>query len=375
LETPNNHILWDFDVTTDGKLLCMFLDLDNFSVLFARYTADGKKDATFSKAILPGDFHIYTRMERSGEDYFVSGMKIDPISFAFTNVVAKVSNQGVPVANFGKSSIATALQPQGSDDIELITNLYPATDGSVFLTGYTEQADSAVIWVEKITKAGIFDPTFALSGRHKVNNNIVDENSLIISDLVVLSNGKLVLLNLGEDLDKEVLFTKLTLLDEKGKVEKQFGEDGTLILEEKPSNSTIPTLFTNIETNTKGQIVGCGLSINNNEFFEAPIARFTPVYSVDAKDEIAKIESVAVFPNPTIDVLNLAYELKEDASVSIQLFDSQGKNVQLLSSIQSKNAGKHTEQFNLNKNIPAGLYLLKIDLGKEGTKTLKINKI
>ena len=71
-----------------------------------------------------------------------------------------------------------------------------------------------------------------------------------------------------------------------------------------------------------------------------------------------------VFPNPFVDQLNVAYATKDDKSVQIMISNQNGSIIQLEQIDIS--AGKEVVSIQLNENLPAGLYLLKVI---DGTKT------
>ncbi len=76
-----------------------------------------------------------------------------------------------------------------------------------------------------------------------------------------------------------------------------------------------------------------------------------------------------IYPNPTKGKLFLASSTADEGSLSIKLFDLQGKK------ILSRNYGQATDKFEISMaSLPKGVYLLELSTGGV-KKTLKINKL
>lgn len=70
-----------------------------------------------------------------------------------------------------------------------------------------------------------------------------------------------------------------------------------------------------------------------------------------------------VYPNPAKDILNIDFELKEKANVSIELIDVIGKTTAAIESNKLYTAQKHKIPYQLN-DIPNGVYFVKISLNE-----------
>jgi hypothetical protein len=70
------------------------------------------------------------------------------------------------------------------------------------------------------------------------------------------------------------------------------------------------------------------------------------------------VSSIKIYPNPIDDnLLNVAFEIKQDAPVNFIILDNLGKEV--LNFNKEENAGDHTEQLNLN-HLAVGVYYLEV---------------
>jgi hypothetical protein len=88
--------------------------------------------------------------------------------------------------------------------------------------------------------------------------------------------------------------------------------------------------------------------------------------SVSSQDvDGSSILSYNVYPNPTIQNINLQYILKDNAEVEIGLYSMRGHKLSVLKEKTKMTSGAYLEQFNLDKDLASGMYLVKIKAGKE----------
>lgn len=69
------------------------------------------------------------------------------------------------------------------------------------------------------------------------------------------------------------------------------------------------------------------------------------------------IESMSLYPNPTVDKVTLDYELKEDAEVEIELLDHKGSIIST-DKLKTKKKGKHSYEFDFIDNQVSIMYIL-----------------
>ena len=80
-----------------------------------------------------------------------------------------------------------------------------------------------------------------------------------------------------------------------------------------------------------------------------------------------------IYPNPVSNGVAISYELKTPQEVRISLYSIQGQLLETLNKEYVDQTGKHT--YNIDDlNISPGIYLIKIDLGSEGSFLSKIIK-
>ncbi len=67
-----------------------------------------------------------------------------------------------------------------------------------------------------------------------------------------------------------------------------------------------------------------------------------------------------VYPNPVGDVATLEYELRQSETITIQLFDLQGRALRTFVQAEEQSAGLHREVIYLPEDLPVGHYVLCI---------------
>ncbi|MGB0930404.1 MAG: S8 family serine peptidase [Chitinophagales bacterium] len=87
---------------------------------------------------------------------------------------------------------------------------------------------------------------------------------------------------------------------------------------------------------------------------------------ISSIDEIpvSKLTDLTLFPNPFYNDLKMSYELKQKDQVHISLFDMQGQRIEVLKD-ELQSAGTHHFNFDLTDKIPAGTYLLQLQIGEQ----------
>lgn len=108
----------------------------------------------------------------------------------------------------------------------------------------------------------------------------------------------------------------------------------------------------------------------NNVFtdldFTVDSMRVNPINnSVGINDINVQEHQLLVYPNPTSSQININYNLKDNSSVSIELFDMVGRSVKTLLPLTTQTTDNYKNTFQLT-DINSGLYFIKLKInGKE----------
>jgi len=104
------------------------------------------------------------------------------------------------------------------------------------------------------------------------------------------------------------------------------------------------------------------VSLNVSNVFgsdDTTIVEYIDVSFVSNTTNLALTNGLKVFPNPTSNLINLAYHLTQNEKVMISVFDLQGRELAILLN-QKQTVGEQNATFNLaDYNLSNGVYLIK----------------
>jgi hypothetical protein len=379
LSSSTTDQIRDFDLLQNGKLLTLNSSTDSttFEVKnsFTRYTQIGLIDNSFSASgtiEFHKGFEQFVLMERNGQDYICAGNVFNPTKNTVTPMFAKVSAAAVMDKTFATKGIALGATCPTSEvgnplQIQLLK------DGAYLLTGYFENEDTEEYsnFISKIDKLGKPITTFGTEG-YVILSEIFDLIYFYNMNVHELPTSNQLLVTKSEEDKSQVVEMSMQLYDAtSGKIKTTFGTAGDLRIKLQDIETTV--LSSTLINESSFLVVGDVTNITS-EAFEASLSKFDLVL-ISATGENPWVAKTQLSPNPVKDAATLTYELTEDATITLYLYDLSGKQITQLQAPQSYNAGKQTTNLNFDANIPSGQYFLKIDLGKKGFKTLKVSKL
>lgn len=103
-------------------------------------------------------------------------------------------------------------------------------------------------------------------------------------------------------------------------------------------------------------------SKNSNSFFSNWFLSPSKNNTQSASDKL--LSNVKVFPNPTVETVNLSFRLGKRVDVSIKVMDALGNELMTLLS-QTLDAGNQNQSFDVQKRLSPGLYFVKVTAGTE----------
>ncbi|MBK6993530.1 MAG: T9SS type A sorting domain-containing protein [Lewinellaceae bacterium] len=89
---------------------------------------------------------------------------------------------------------------------------------------------------------------------------------------------------------------------------------------------------------------------------------------------VTNVPNLLVYPNPIAEQFTLQFGLAEPAPVSVHLFDMQGKLVQNLVQNQSFERGEHMLSLSCPGHLPAGNYVLTLEVAGKKMTSIQIMK-
>jgi len=113
--------------------------------------------------------------------------------------------------------------------------------------------------------------------------------------------------------------------------------------------------------------------LTTNDEMMLYFVQYTLGTSIVGINENAAIENkinLNAFPNPFNSSTQISYELKENAAVTIAVYDVLGNKIETLANNETQNNGKHSVEFNA-KNRAKGIYLVSVTIdGQTYTKRI-----
>ncbi len=133
-----------------------------------------------------------------------------------------------------------------------------------------------------------------------------------------------------------------------------------------PATNDGDIVFYYATNSTNNNNAATGDRIFNNTFR----IKISPLFSIN---EIIDIESTNAFYNSETNQIVLNYFLKRDKKISINVFDSFGREV-LKQNDKSKNAGQQKDELSLKNKLSTGIYYVNISVdNKSFSKKIMIN--
>ncbi|MEI7801624.1 MAG: T9SS type A sorting domain-containing protein [Bacteroidota bacterium] len=320
------------------------------------FSGDGKVIATMGTAFS----EAWTCIIQPDQKIIAGGMCENSTDYDFAMV--RYNTDGTPDNSFGTSGIVIT-DPEGYD--EEIYSLAVQSDGKIVAAGYANNDSNDDFAVVRYKPNGTPDSTF-------------DSNGIVITDFFsddddaysvkIQQDGKIILTGYTYNTTITAYVFALARYNTNGSLDNSFGGDGMVTTN---INSNDDDIYSSA-IQTDGKIVVAGASDNGSDR-DLAIARYITGTNVGILEFSPAINSFLIYPNPVDSKTHLQYELANDANISVQLFDVQGKLVSQIMSNQHQLKGEHELNISFPAKQPAGIYLLKISDGK-GQVNIKIVK-
>ncbi len=235
-------------------------------------------------------------------------------------------------------------------------------DEKIVVTGYMGNPKKLVVL--RYLPSGIRDTNFGVDGLL-----VIDELANGI-DVLIREDGKILVLGRVEDTPTNSTQIFLAQLMADGTLDAAFGNNGIFISTVTASWGLGP--YTMFLTEGNKLVVGTNSSLNSNPLI---IARFILELNVGILNPDSDIqENLLIYPNPITEHFTLNFALNDPESVSIDLFDMNGKLVKHLAQEQLFDAGEHNESFQLPQEMPSGNYALAISIRGKTVSSFQIMK-
>lgn len=267
----------------------------------------------------------------------------------------KTSENGVLDNTFGTNGIVE-IGDDNADDKVFFSNLKVQSDGKIVVLKNISLADDSQIGkLLRFQSNGKEDTAFGVAGI--ININIGGSLSVSPNDLLLQSDGKIIVNVIGID-NKSTTFNNATArYDKTGKIDNAFGIQGIVTV----NSDSIDYLGANLRMASDGKVIVSveGSNFKINQFQRTTLRLLNP--EITTVQDILLVNDLKIFPNPVQNELILNYTLENlQNNISIDLVNLEGKIIVPLLQNISRNAGAQTEYIYLGENIASGVYFLTL---------------
>ncbi len=411
----------------DGKILAMgtiYSDGAEYSKSFlVRYNPNGTLDENFgSQGFIINDASVINAFSVQSDGGII--VATDRIPFTLNQCkLIRYKSDGSIDSNFGvDGTVDTAIDSQ-SVSVKAIVVL---PDGKILVGGAFGDNQNRNVAVLRYENDGAIDPTFGAEGAKIIDLEPVDE----VTAMKVQTNGNIVLSLSSYHIDEGmyVFNHQLACLMAEGDYDLNFGNNGiakllapcaamelqangkiivagsydsgiyanpvVIGLSRYQSNGLADPDFgnnglvsTSTGNNTRGAATSVAIQLDGKivvgaTFSEAYLSSHPHTLVLrygsgetltDGADMDFQKNSFIAYPNPVKEVLNLDFNLSQTETLSVNLYNTAGKEVINLLQNKTFKQGFGSQQLLLSENLPQGVYFLKITNGSKN-KSLRIIK-
>lgn len=342
----NKYVVTVRRCNTDGTLDASYGDngrvtLENlpqfFYAPFGALQADGKLVLSGTYGYLNSSGYLVVRLNTDGTlDNSFSGDGI------FLKTLGNVANPAVP------ESIALK------------------SDGTIYLGGAAPGSTDVSLTILSLTANGTTTPGFGFGGLAQVSFGTY----ATAKSLVLQPDGKIIAAGF-KYIDQTSSNFMLARLNTNGTLDPTFGNAGKVLLSPFASDYNLE-IFAQSALAPNGSLVCLGWVRETHNFADSSEVhfsahRFLTGITVKAEEPSALFQDSKAIPNllSAQASINLEYTLTKSSSVNASLFDETGNWIKTLIPNTMHGEGRQNEVCTLPQDLPAGIYYIVLDSGKE----------
>ncbi len=340
---------------SNGKIIVFGSENNNTSnipTVVTRLNSNGIVDSTFgingtsSNDINVGAEFIPSGVEQADGKLLFAGMA------SYRLLLFRLNPDGSIDSTFSEDGIVIDPMPNGGEAYCMDLQ----SDGKIVVGGYSTAPYKPII--ARYNPNGTRDSTFGNAGVHYFTDLAEFQEGVGIE---VLPNGEIIMLiaDLGGDL------VRLAQLLPDGQRDPSFGNNG---IYQYPGPGLRPRSL---------RLSGNKITISGRKDVSDQIflLRFLLDLSIGTLNPGTPADpSLWIYPNPISEQFTLQFGLVEPAPVSVQLFDMQGKLVQNLVQNQSFERGEHALSLSCPAHLPAGNYVMTLEVAGKKMTSVQIMK-
>lgn len=363
-----------FCLQTDGKILVggysVFIDpWPSFEFSIQRFNPDGSVDSSFGTdglAHINKQGHLNElwsiavqedgKIVAAGETYDQNGDNADFVLIRF-------NTNGIPDTSFNSTGMVLTDFNNGSHDYA--TSVAIQSDDKIVVGGYSSSNSDEDLAIARYNPDGSLDLTFNQDGKLTTDLGSFWDNGRAIT---IQPDGKIVLAGIADSpTDVDYILARY---NPDGEIDNSFGINGVVWTDFGIGDDKTRAVCLDQE----GRILAAGYSGNlPSGDYDYSLARYLNELSIGIVDFENDNILALVYPNPIKNKATLQYELKNDESIGLDLYDIQGNLIKSFITNKYRVKGKHVEQLHFDNSIPSGNYILVLNNGNH-LKSIRIYK-
>jgi uncharacterized delta-60 repeat protein len=353
-------------IQPDGKILLSGYSSNGSDndFLLVRFNPDGSPDSTFGT-----DGKVITNVGGSNDVSYSIGLQTDGKILlggtAYNGMyddmaVVRYNTDGSVDSTFNvDGKVFTSIKTSGSSGHSLAVQ----SDGKIVIAGdYNDNAFHNMA-VARYNTNGTLDHTFNQDGKSTIT--IEGESINYCTGMTVEQDGKIVVTGVSQMTNGSDYDICLVRFNSDGSVDSSFGTHGSVIKDINNHSDDTPTA---VIMQPDGRIVVLGYSGGGN-FVADNLVVLRYLSGLDLTNLTSLTNQTAdngilrVYPNPVTGNFRITYSLQQDENITMALYNMQGNLIKQLISDQRRLAGENEEIINLDKQLPPGTYILRLNSG------------
>lgn len=264
-------------------------------------------------------------------------------------------NGGIFIKGFGNNLLNSVAE-----------SIVASPGGTIYLGGVSPGAPDPNLTVLSLTPNGAMNTTFGTAGVARISfGTFASARSLTFEP-----DGKIIAAGYRYIDPAKTAFV-LARFNANGSADTGFGDHGKLSLTPFSQDFNLE-MFNDAKMSSSGTLTCLGwlrgtLDYSDHSAEKPVLLRFVTNNTVKTEEPDAVFQEFKAYPTLLAGTseLQLEYTLAEAGSISINLYDEQGRWIKSLISNSGKDAGKQNDVCELPQSLPSGLYYLALDNGMQ----------
>ena len=235
-----------------------------------------------------------------------------------------------------------------------VNSLVVQQDGKILVGGFadfTGGGSNHDFIMVRFNSDGTLDNSFDLDG---IVTTAFSSSNDDISKIIQQTDGKIIAVGVSFQTLTAGKFT-VARYNLNGTLDSSFGTGG--VVTTNFSNNFGGAWSALIQPDDRIVVVGQS-EINGS--WNMAMARYNSGLHVGIVEPNNNDIKIIAYPNPIQEMVNITYTLAEDCAVELLLYGINGKYIQPIRSLETRQKGDNKESVHINDNIPSGFYILKL---------------